>query len=97
MDDFHGKEQSMSPPEVDVDWYRDAYPDVALAGIDPEQHYVQHGRAEGRFPRPLQSLVLEQALWGGFSLRALPELHRLYGNTASAAERTYAAWALARW
>lgn len=97
MDDSFDNKQGMMSLEVDADWYRETYPDVAQAGIDPVQHYQLHGRAEGRFPHPLQSLRLEQALWGGFSQRALPELRRLYESTANAEEQSYAAWALTRW
>lgn len=34
-------------------WYLARYPDVAAAGIDPFQHYLIHGAAEGRDPNPL--------------------------------------------
>lgn len=34
----------------DPDWYLKQYPDVAIAGVDPALHYVQHGRKEGRLP-----------------------------------------------
>ena len=37
----------------DPDWYLRTYPDVAAAGIDPLQHYVKFGAAEGRDPSPL--------------------------------------------
>ncbi|MFC3124175.1 hypothetical protein ACFOD4_03810 [Pseudoroseomonas globiformis] len=36
-----------------MDWYLRTYPDVAQAGIDPLDHYVTHGAAEGRDPGPL--------------------------------------------
>ena len=35
---------------VDVDWYRATYPDVAAAGLDPVDHYLSSGAAEGRDP-----------------------------------------------
>lgn len=34
----------------DQDGYLQRYPDVAQAGIDPIEHYVMHGAAEGRIP-----------------------------------------------
>lgn len=34
----------------DKQWYLRHYPDVAESGIDPVQHYVRHGAAEGRDP-----------------------------------------------
>lgn len=36
----------------DANWYLTAYPDVAAAGLDPAQHYLRHGAAEGRDPGP---------------------------------------------
>lgn len=38
----------------DADWYLDQNPDVRLGGHDPLQHYLKHGEAEGRAPRPAQ-------------------------------------------
>ena len=40
-------------PLFDSDWYLLQYPDVAAAGINPLQHYMQHGWREGRDPNPL--------------------------------------------
>lgn len=34
----------------DVDYYITAYPDIAEAGVDPVEHYLQHGWLEGRNP-----------------------------------------------
>lgn len=36
----------------DADFYLAANPDVAAAGMDPLDHYVHHGAAEGRDPGP---------------------------------------------
>ncbi|MBC2651897.1 glycosyltransferase [Novosphingobium flavum] len=36
----------------DPDWYLQAYPDVKAEGLDPLQHYLLHGHAEGRNPGP---------------------------------------------
>ncbi|WP_143814350.1 hypothetical protein [Novilysobacter spongiicola] len=36
----------------DPTWYLDTYPDVAESGIDPVEHYLLHGAAEGRDPGP---------------------------------------------
>ena len=36
----------------DADYYLRANPDVARSGIDPLQHYLRHGRSEGRSPSP---------------------------------------------
>jgi hypothetical protein len=37
----------------DTAWYLAANPDVAAAGVDPLQHYIDYGAAEGRDPNPL--------------------------------------------
>lgn len=34
----------------DAVWYRDAYEDVRLSGVDPVQHYMTFGYLEGRNP-----------------------------------------------
>ena len=86
-----------APVLVDVAWYLRTYPDVAAAGVDPQQHYLLHGRAERRLPRPLRALRLEDALWGGFARLALPELQAWLQQTADPDEQACAAWALARW
>lgn len=36
--------------QFDKQWYLQHNPDVALSGMDPIQHYVRHGAAEGRDP-----------------------------------------------
>lgn len=36
---------------IDRAWYLKTYPDVAVAGIDPVRHYMEHGWREGRDPR----------------------------------------------
>ncbi len=34
----------------DPDWYIARYPDIAAAGIDPLDHFLKHGKQEGRMP-----------------------------------------------
>ena len=34
------------------EWYLDTYPDVAKAGIDPYEHYLEYGEREHRKPNP---------------------------------------------
>jgi hypothetical protein len=36
----------------DADWYLSRYPDVAVRGLDPIQHYLEFGWREGRDPGP---------------------------------------------
>lgn len=34
-------------------WYLERYPDIGAAGLDPLQHYLDHGHREGRDPNPI--------------------------------------------
>lgn len=36
--------------EVDREWYLQTYPDVSGSGVEPEEHYLNYGKAEGRYP-----------------------------------------------
>lgn len=38
------------PSHFDADWYLEQYPDVAASGMDPLEHYLKFGSAEGRLP-----------------------------------------------
>jgi hypothetical protein len=40
-------------PLFDREWYLRQYPDVRAGEMDPYQHYLRHGAAEGRDPNPL--------------------------------------------
>src|SRR4051794_32618805 len=40
----------MDPADFDPEYYLMANPDVAAAGVDPYQHYLQYGWREGRNP-----------------------------------------------
>ena len=37
----------------DADWYRERYPDLAEAGLDAAEHFLDVGGSEGRLPHPL--------------------------------------------
>lgn len=39
----------------DEAWYTERYPDVKNDGMDPVEHYLRHGAAEGRDPSPMFS------------------------------------------
>jgi hypothetical protein len=47
------KERKRRRGLFDAKFYLAKYPDVAEAGLDPLQHYVLHGAAEGRKPHRL--------------------------------------------
>lgn len=39
-------------PLLDAEWYGACYPDVALAGMSPAEHYLKYGALMGRDPGP---------------------------------------------
>lgn len=83
---------------VDPSWYLTEYPDVLDAGVDPIQHYVNHGYYEGRHPYLLHTKILEEKLWSGFPELALQDLEKMaFANDSLAIEASYAAWAAFRW
>ena len=47
---LHGKKMN---PLFDREWYLGQYPDVRAGELDPYDHYLRHGAAEGRDPSPL--------------------------------------------
>ena len=53
------------PPELpagfDPQLYLEANPDVAAAGMDPAQHYLNHGNLEGRRLRPAKRAIAKRA------------------------------------
>ncbi|WP_347331352.1 glycosyltransferase [Marinimicrobium locisalis] len=88
------------------------YPDLRSFGENPLWHFVTKGQANGVAVKPsrLESKVyspaltrlsarkLESMLWGGFSKEAWPVLRaRLATPYVREFDRSYAAWALARW
>lgn len=95
------KTQSATPPLVmpslfDADWYLQAYPDVAAAGMDPWQHFTRFGHKEGRQPCYLKAAELELQLWFQTQVDAEAQLHQLL-TVESSQEPAFAAWVLARW
>lgn len=53
------------PPELpagfDPQLYLEANPDVAAAGMDPAEHYLKHGKSEGRRLRPPKRMLAKRA------------------------------------
>jgi lipopolysaccharide biosynthesis protein/SAM-dependent methyltransferase len=64
-----------STEAVDPAWYLSVYGDVAAAGVDPNEHYRVHGRADGRLPNPMA--LLHSLIDVEKYLEAEPELARL--------------------
>ncbi|WP_415475048.1 hypothetical protein [Acetobacter persici] len=59
-DEINGAQPSMQENQefqsaiyFDGGWYLDMYPDVRAAGIDPLEHFLNHGSQEGRSPNAL--------------------------------------------
>ncbi|MDP5030508.1 glycosyltransferase family 2 protein, partial [Paraglaciecola sp.] len=79
------------------EWYVQKYPDIAAAGIDPLQHYLNHGQKEGRWPCALPALELEQTLWQAVGAEPyLVQLQQLW-QKQQPLHSALAAWVLARW
>ena len=50
---LHALEEDRDPsPKFDQSYYLKKYADVRKAGVNPLYHYICHGKAEGRLPRP---------------------------------------------
>ena len=94
----------------DTAWYKINYDDVALSGVNPFVHYIQHGREEGRATNRMQFHSQEinglgadkehivQMLWRGFSQYSLKQLKSLYSNASTTESVKYSAiWHTARW
>ncbi|MCX2561337.1 hypothetical protein OQ252_08025 [Acetobacter farinalis] len=47
------KQETQSVIFFDGGWYLDMYPDVREAGVDPPEHFLNHGSQEGRSPNAL--------------------------------------------
>lgn len=78
-------------------WYCNAYSDVALAGVEPYQHYLTFGCKEGRWPCDLPALRLEQELWAAADAKPYLESLQQLCQTAAPLHSALAAWVLARW
>ena len=50
------------PILFDPDWYLATYPDLRDADIDPLQHYLDHGAAEGRWPVDLDPAEVDPTI-----------------------------------
>lgn len=60
---FNKAHQDVSPLNEDFDseFYLKLYPDIACSGIDPLQHYLMHGRQEGRLAS-MPSILFQGAI-----------------------------------
>lgn len=63
-------------PDFDEAFYLEMYPDIREAGIDPYEHFVQHGRTEGRIGRgPSFNLQKGGARWDAVKKTVLVVSH----------------------
>lgn len=56
----------------DLEWYLETYPDVAQGKINPAEHYLRFGAAEGRMPGPLFD--------GNWYLQRYPDVAQVHTN-----------------
>lgn len=74
----------------DAEWYRNAYPDVALSGLDPVYHYLMFGVKEGRNPNPSFSTAHYLSQSGVAGTRVVnPLTHYVAQLTVITEERLY--------
>ena len=89
------------PPQIqqifDPKWYLATYQDVALAGTDPFEHFVNFGWMEGRWPCAIKAVQLDDAMWANQSphdaecrLKDIIEHDDTY-------EKALASWFICRW
>jgi glycosyltransferase involved in cell wall biosynthesis len=57
LPDAYAPASQSDPAAFDADWYIGQYPDVALSGLSPHEHYVQFGRFLNRQPGPHGTLA----------------------------------------
>ena len=46
--------------EFDAEFYQKTYPDIAASGLSPYEHYVQHGKKEGRLGKARPSMFVPE-------------------------------------
>jgi glycosyltransferase involved in cell wall biosynthesis len=102
---FKGADLGLNPSELFfTEWYRQAYPDVTRANINPLFHFVKFGEAEGRSPCPethdpkgfTSPNICGEKLWGGFSNQALSQLGAL-AISKHQIFRIQSLWHMANW
>ncbi len=71
----------------DASWYRAAYPDVAVAGVDPALHYLRRGAAEGRAPLPVANPPMPPAALTDAGYRGWIAAHDTHDTGQIAATR----------
>lgn len=87
----------VAPPYFDSDYYLATYADVAQAGMPAWEHFYHHGYQEGRWPCQLKAVQAEALLWTqATQSQAEQQLWQLT-QSSNEAEKTSAAWFLARW
>lgn len=82
----------------DKAWYLARYQDVAVAGVEPLEHYLSYGRFEGRWPMALAAVEVASLVWSGeVEAKRLTELlHNVDESIVARANAELARWELAR-
>jgi len=62
-----------APKRFDAEWYLKQNPDVAMSGMDPYEHYMLFGKAEGRQPAP-DAFLLRNSKRARLLLRITPQI-----------------------
>lgn len=83
--------------QFNADWYLQAYPDIAAAGVDPQKHFLDFGWHEGRWPNGFGVVELDFEIWSSdFPNKPKEKLSKIVHREVSPASGL-AAWFLCRW
>ncbi|WP_370244211.1 glycosyltransferase [Alteromonas abrolhosensis] len=83
--------------QFDEDWYLQTYPDIAAAGVNPKEHFLNFGWREGRWPSGFGVVDLDFAIWSTeFPKKQEEKLSNIVSKKESPA-CGLAAWFLCRW
>ena len=77
------RQRLLSSPLFNSDWYRAAYPDVMTSPLEPIDHYLRLGAAEGRNPGPIFDTIWYLNLYEDVAERGInPLVHFLHNGWA---------------
>ncbi|WP_421132583.1 glycosyltransferase [Alteromonas sp. A079] len=83
--------------QFDEDWYLQTYPDIAAAGVDPKEHFLNFGWNEGRWPNGFGAVELDFEIWSAeVPSESAEKLSNIVSKKESPASGL-AAWFLCRW
>ncbi len=89
------------PPQIqqifDPKWYLATYQDVAQAGKDPFEHFVNFGWMEGRWPCAIEAVQLDDDMWANKSPHEAERRLKEISEQDESFEKGLASWFICRW